>query len=109
MLCLEQVYITIINWLINLPLYYINLVFMQYNRKANGSLEPLPKQHVDTGMGFERLVRVVQGKTSNYDSDVFIPIIERISSLSGIKYGNAEDTDIAMRVMADHIRTIAFS
>ena len=86
-----------------------NNVFMQYNRKANGDLEPLPKQHVDTGMGFERLVRVVQGKTSNYDSDIFTPIIAKISEISGVKYGASHDTDVAMRVMADHIRTIAFS
>jgi len=86
-----------------------NNVFMQYNRKANGELELLPKQHVDTGMGFERLVRVVQGKTSNYDTDVFTPIIDKISQISGIRYGAANDTDIAMRVMADHVRTIAFS
>lgn len=82
---------------------------MQYNRKASGELEPLPKQHVDTGMGFERLVRVVQGKTSNYDTDVFTPIIDEICKISGIKYGAAKDSDIAMRVMADHVRTIAFS
>lgn len=86
-----------------------NNVFMQYNRKANGDLEPLPKQHVDTGMGFERLVRVVQGKTSNYDTDIFTPIIDKISQISGVKYGVSTDTDVAMRVMADHIRTIAFS
>ncbi|MBP8791153.1 MAG: alanine--tRNA ligase, partial [Breznakibacter sp.] len=86
-----------------------NNVFMQYNRKANGDLEQLPKQHVDTGMGFERLVRVVQGKTSNYDSDIFTPIIAKISEISGVKYGAGHDTDVAMRVMADHIRTIAFS
>ena len=86
-----------------------NNVFMQYNRKANGDLEPLPKQHVDTGMGFERLVRVVQGKTSNYDTDIFTPIISEISRISGIQYGAGQDTDVAMRVMADHIRTIAFS
>ncbi len=86
-----------------------NNVFMQYNRKANGELELLPKQHVDTGMGFERLVRVVQGKTSNYDTDVFTPIINKIAEISGVKYGSSNDTDIAMRVMADHIRTIAFS
>lgn len=86
-----------------------NNVFMQYNRKANGSLEKLPLQHVDTGMGFERLVRVVQGKTSNYDTDIFTPIIQKIAHLSHIAYGAAEETDIAMRVLADHIRTISFS
>ena len=86
-----------------------NLVFMQYNRKANGELEPLPNHHVDTGMGFERLVRAVQHKTSNYDTDVFTPILDKIAEISGVKYGQAEKTDIAMRVMADHIRTIAFS
>lgn len=86
-----------------------NLVFMQFNRKADGSLENLPHTHVDTGMGFERLCMAVQGKTSNYDTDVFTPIIDRIASLSGIGYGKAEDSDIAMRVVADHLRTIAFS
>lgn len=86
-----------------------NNVFMQYNRKADGSLEPLPNKHVDTGMGFERLVRVVQHKTSNYDTDVFTPILSKIEEITHIKYGAAEETDIAMRVMADHIRTIAFS
>ena len=86
-----------------------NLVFMQYNRKANGELEPLPNHHVDTGMGFERLVRAVQHKTSNYDTDVFTPLLDKIAEISGVKYGAAEKTDIAMRVMADHIRTIAFS
>ena len=86
-----------------------NNVFMQYNRKADGSLEPLPNRHVDTGMGFERLVRVVQHKTSNYDTDVFTPILAKIEEITHIKYGAAEETDVAMRVMADHIRTIAFS
>lgn len=86
-----------------------NLVFMQYNRKADGSLENLPNQHVDTGMGFERLCMAVQGKTSNYDTDVFTPIIEEIARLSGIRYGEAHDSDIAMRVVADHLRTVAFS
>ena len=86
-----------------------NLVFMQYNRKADGSLENLPNHHVDTGMGFERLCMAVQGKTSNYDTDVFIPIIDEIARLSGIKYGVAEESDVAMRVVADHLRTIAFS
>ncbi len=85
-----------------------NNVFIQFNRKADGSLEELPAKHVDTGMGFERLVRAVQGKTSNYDTDVFQPTIQYISQNCGIKYGAAETTDIAMRVMADHIRAIAF-
>ncbi|MCQ2064834.1 MAG: alanine--tRNA ligase [Bacteroidaceae bacterium] len=86
-----------------------NLVFMQYNRKADHSLEPLPAKVIDTGMGFERLVRTLQGKTSNYDTDVFQPIISTIGSLTGKQYGKDEQTDIAMRVVADHIRTIAFS
>ncbi len=86
-----------------------NLVFMQFNRKADGSLENLPNCHVDTGMGFERLCMAVQGKTSNYDTDVFTPIIDRIASLSGIAYGADKASDVAMRVVADHIRTIAFS
>jgi len=85
-----------------------NNVFMQFNRKADGSLEPLPAKHVDTGMGFERLVRALQGKTSNYDTDVFQPLINVAERSSGIKYGTNEQTDIAMRVMADHIRAIAF-
>ena len=86
-----------------------NLVFMQYNRKADGSLENLPNHHVDTGMGFERLCMAVQGKRSNYDTDIFTPILEEISELSGIRYGKDEKADIAMRVVADHLRTIAFS
>ena len=86
-----------------------NNVFMQFNRKADGSLEELPAKVNDTGMGFERLCMAIQGKTSNYDTDVFQPIIEEIGKLSQIKYGNSEKTDIAMRVIADHIRTIAFS
>ena len=86
-----------------------NNVFMQFNRKADGSLEELPAKVIDTGMGFERLCMAIQGKTSNYDTDVFQPIIEEIGKLSQIKYGNSEKTDIAMRVIADHIRTIAFS
>ena len=86
-----------------------NLVFMQYNRKADGSLEPLPAKVIDTGMGFERLVRTLQGKTSNYDTDVFQPLIKVIGDLSGHTYGKDEKTDIAMRVVADHVRTIAFS
>lgn len=86
-----------------------NLVFMQYNRKADGSLEPLPKHVIDTGMGFERLVRAMQGKTSNYDTDIFQPIIKEISRLSGKAYGDDEETDVAMRVVADHLRAVAFS
>ncbi len=85
-----------------------NNVFIQFNRKADGSLEELPAKHVDTGMGFERLVRAIQGKNSNYDTDVFQPTIQFISQHCGIKYGADERTDIAMRVMADHIRAIAF-
>ncbi len=86
-----------------------NNVFMQFNRKADGSLEELPAKVIDTGMGFERLCMAIQGKTSNYDTDVFQPIIEEIGKLSQIKYGESEKTDIAMRVVADHVRTIAFS
>ncbi len=86
-----------------------NNVFMQYNRKADGSLELLPAQHVDTGMGFERLCMAIQQKTSNYDTDVFQPTIQFIAQQSGIAYGAAEKTDIAMRVLADHIRAIAFT
>ena len=86
-----------------------NLVFMQFNRKANGSLEPLPAKHVDTGMGFERLCMIMQGKKSNYDTDVFQPTIGVISQMSGKKYGVEENVDVAMRVIADHLRAIAFS
>jgi alanyl-tRNA synthetase len=86
-----------------------NLVFMQYNRLANGTLVDLPAKHVDTGMGFERLVRVMQGKKSNYDTDVFTPIINEISKLSGIEYGKNEKQDIAMRVVADHLRAVSFA
>ncbi|MCR5533519.1 MAG: alanine--tRNA ligase [Paludibacteraceae bacterium] len=86
-----------------------NIVFMQYNRKADGSLEPLAKKVIDTGMGFERLVRTIQGKTSNYDTDVFQPMLKKIGSICGCEYGKDEKTDIAMRVIADHIRTIAFA
>ena len=86
-----------------------NIVFMQFNRKADGSLEPLPMHVIDTGMGFERLVRALQGKHSNYDTDIFQPIIKEISSLSGMKYGETEDVDVAMRVVADHLRAVAFS
>ncbi len=86
-----------------------NIVFMQYNRKADGSLEPLAKKVIDTGMGFERLVRTIQGKTSNYDTDVFQPMLAKIGAICGCAYGKDEKTDIAMRVIADHIRTIAFA
>lgn len=86
-----------------------NLVFMQYNRKADGSLEPLPAKVIDTGMGFERLCMALQGKRSNYDTDVFTPYISKIEELTGLKYGDDEKVDIAMRVVSDHLRTIAFS
>ena len=86
-----------------------NIVFMQYNRKADGSLEPLAKKVIDTGMGFERLVRTIQGKQSNYDTDVFQPMLNKIGQLTGAQYGKDENIDIAMRVIADHIRTIAFA
>ena len=86
-----------------------NLVFIQFNRKANGSLVPLPKKHVDTGMGFERLCMVIQKKTSNYDTDLFLPILQEISKLCKINYGKFEKTDIAMRVVADHLRAISFA
>ena len=86
-----------------------NIVFMQFNRKADGSLEPLPMHVIDTGMGFERLVRTLQGKHSNYDTDIFQPIIKEICNLSGLKYGEIEDVDVAMRVIADHLRAVSFS
>src|SRR4030042_4165818 len=86
-----------------------NLVFIQFNRMTDGRLLPLPKKHVDTGMGFERLCMIVQGKTSNYDTDIFQPVIHKISILSGIEYGKAEETDVAMRVVADHFRAVAFA
>ena len=86
-----------------------NNVFMEFNRKSDGSLEPLPAKHVDTGMGFERLCMAMQGKVSNYDTDVFTPSIQFIEETSGIKYGTSEKTDIAMRVIADHIRAISFA
>ncbi len=86
-----------------------NLVFMQYNRKADGSLEGLPAKVIDTGMGFERLVRTLQGKTSNYDTDVFQPLIKVLGDMAGCKYGEDEKTDIAMRVVVDHLRAIAFA
>ena len=86
-----------------------NLVFMQYNRKADGSLDSLPYNVIDTGMGFERLVRTMQGKQSNYDTDVFQPMLRKIGEICGVEYGKEEKTDVAMRVIADHIRTIAFA
>ena len=86
-----------------------NLVFMQYNRKADGSLEPLPAKVIDTGMGFERLCMALQGKQSNYDTDVFTPYIRKIEELTGKKYGEDEKVDVAMRVVSDHLRTISFS
>ena len=86
-----------------------NLVFMQYNRKADGSLEPLKAKHIDTGMGFERLCMVMQGKRSNYDTDVFQPLIQEIASKCGKHYGDNEQADIAMRVCADHLRAVSFS
>ncbi len=86
-----------------------NLVFMQYNRKADGSLEGLPAKVIDTGMGFERLVRTLQGKTSNYDTDVFQPLIKVMADMAGCKYGDDEKKDIALRVIVDHLRAIAFA
>ncbi|TXG34711.1 alanine--tRNA ligase [Seonamhaeicola maritimus] len=86
-----------------------NLVFMQYNRKANGSLEPLPNKHIDTGMGFERLCMVLQGVQSNYDTDVFTPIIREIETITNKDYGKDEKADIAIRVISDHVRAVAFS
>ena len=86
-----------------------NLVFIQYNRLSSGKLELLPEKHVDTGMGFERLCMIVQGKISNYDTDLFQPIIQEIAKLSGIAYGSNEKEDIAMRVVSDHLRAVSFS
>ena len=86
-----------------------NLVFIEFNRKADGTLEKLPNKHVDTGMGFERLCMVLQGKKSNYDTDVFIPLISEIENITHTKYGESEKTDRAIRVIADHIRTVYFS
>jgi alanyl-tRNA synthetase len=86
-----------------------NLVFMEFNRKADGSLEKLPAQHVDTGMGFERLCMAIQKKTSNYDTDVFSPLINFVSEAANIKYKQDEKTDIAMRVIADHVRAVSFA
>ena len=89
-----------------------NLVFIQYNRKTDGSLDPLPARHIDTGMGFERLVRVIQGKTSNYDTDVFAPLIYYLEQATGIAYRNDYSgevmSDVAMRVLADHVRAVSF-
>ncbi len=86
-----------------------NLVFIEFNRKSDGSLEPLPSKHVDTGMGFERLTMVLQGKKSNYDSDIFQNIIQEIAKITGITYGANKDSDIAMRVVADHLRAVVFA
>ena len=86
-----------------------NNVFMQYNRKANGELEPLPETHVDTGMGLERLAMALQGKQSNYDSDLFQTLIQHMEKVSAVEYGKDEETDVALRVIADHVRAIAFS
>ncbi len=86
-----------------------NLVFIQFNRKADGTLEPLPARHVDTGMGFERLVMAIQGKKSNYDTDVFAPLIKAITQIAGVQYGSDSKTDIAVRVVADHVRAVAFA
>ncbi|MGE4017655.1 MAG: alanine--tRNA ligase [Cyclobacteriaceae bacterium] len=86
-----------------------NLVFIQFNRLASGSLEPLPEKHVDTGMGFERLCMAIQGKKSNYDTDVFGPLMDFIADKAGVKYGDTEKQDIAIRVMADHIRAVSFA
>jgi alanyl-tRNA synthetase len=86
-----------------------NLVFIQYNRKVTGELEPLPRKHVDTGMGFERLCMVMQNKSSNYDTDVFQPVIQEIAALTRIDYGKSEPADVAMRVVADHLRAVAFA
>ena len=86
-----------------------NLVFMQYQRKADGSLESLPARHIDTGMGFERLAMVLQGKSSNYDTDVFQPTINKLEEISGVKYGASEKTDIAIRVVVDHLRAVSFA
>ena len=86
-----------------------NLVFIQYNRKSDNSLELLPNKHVDTGKGFERLCMIIQNVKSNYDTDIFTPIISMIENISGLKYGKNEKIDIAMRVVSDHIRAISFS
>ena len=86
-----------------------NLVFIQYNRRSDGILEQLPSKHVDTGMGFERLCMVIQGKKSNYETDIFQSVIKEISAITGKQYGKNEKWDIALRVVADHLRAVAFS
>ena len=86
-----------------------NLVFIQFNRLASGALEPLPDKHVDTGMGFERLCMAIQGKTSNYDTDVFMPLINHVSAMTQVRYGTTKETDVAIRVIADHIRAVSFA
>ena len=86
-----------------------NLVFIEYNRKSNGSLEPLPEKHIDTGMGFERLAMAIQGVQSNYDTDIFQPLLQKVAQMSGFEYGKNEEQDIAMRVISDHLRAIAFA
>ena len=86
-----------------------NLVFIEFNRKADGSLEKLPEKHIDTGMGFERLCMVLQNKTSNYDTDVFTPLIREIEALTNSTYGKSVETDRAIRVIADHVRTVYFA
>ncbi len=86
-----------------------NLVFIQYNRRDDGTLVPLPQRHVDTGMGFERLCMVMQGKRSNYDTDLFMPLIHEIGAITGMEYGRDEKADVAMRVVADHLRAVAFA
>ena len=86
-----------------------NLVFIQYNRKANGKLEDLPKKHIDTGMGFERLCMVIQGVESNYSTDIFTPIIREIETITGLEYGTENNVDVAMRVISDHLRAVSFS
>jgi alanyl-tRNA synthetase len=101
--------VTLVNQGHHLVIEIWNLVFMQFNRKANGSLEPLPAKHVDTGMGFERLCMALQGKQSNYDTDVFTDMIDAISALCGKKYEPETEVGVAMRVIADHIRAISFS
>ena len=86
-----------------------NLVFIEFNRKADGSLEQLPEKHIDTGMGFERLCMVLQNKTSNYDTDVFTPLIREIEALTKTEYGSSLEVDRAIRVIADHVRTVYFA
>ena len=86
-----------------------NLVFIQFNRKANGQLEDLPEKHIDTGMGFERLCMVLQGKQSNYDTDVFTPLIREIETITRKEYGSSSELDIAIRVIADHVRAVSFA